>query len=81
MDICQKSTRDIIKKSHWNYMTSYQNVIAEKNGIRMANGRELSNDTVYKCDIRPLLKSKSVSWTCRGRVEAVSITAVSVSII
>ena len=60
-------------------MTSYQNVIAEKNGIRMANGRELSNDTVYKCDIRPLLKSKSVS--CRGRMEAVSITAVSVSII
>ena len=30
MHICQKSTRDIIKKSYWNHITSYQNVIAEK---------------------------------------------------
>ena len=39
--IFQTSSRDIIKKSHQNYVAKDQNAITEKS--RMSNGRELSS--------------------------------------
>ena len=65
--ICQKSSRDIIKKSHQYHVTKDQNAIAEKK----SEGNCQVNNVVYKCDVtRPLskkvyLRLAEVEWKSR----------------
>ena len=64
--ICQKSPRDIIKKSHRNHATKDQNAIAEKKEECPMKGNCQVNNIVYKCDVKwPL---PSVSWASRERM-------------
>ena len=60
--ICQKSSRGIIKNSHWNHVTKRPNAIAEKKQNVQWKG---TVKLVYRCDItRPLSKKE-----CPGLAE------------
>ena len=55
--MCQKSSRDIIKKLHRNHLTNGQNAIAEKKLQCPVERNCQVNDVIYKYDVtRPLSK-------------------------
>ena len=55
--MCQKSSRDIIKKLHRNHLTNGQNAIAEKKLECPVESNCQVNDVIYKYDVtRPLSK-------------------------
>ena len=41
----------------------------QKNAECPLEGNYQVNDVVYRCDVERPLAKKSVSWTCRGRME------------